>query len=244
MLVTGLEYDLRSRLEELIGAHIIASTLMQVPARIEKLISEKQLYAAVQLHVQSMLFLKRGLQTILEDLHAHLYNKGEYSAAGSTMLENDDEVPTTTSVALTTHNSQPCLEEQGHSKLPKQKRKNGISIAGTLLAVSPVSPLMAPGGKAQVAAKELLDSILDAVVRIFENHVVVGDLLEAKASQHVDVNTPKLMPVDVNWNPDSETSQATGGYNLGFSLTVLQSECQQLICEILRATPEAASADA
>jgi len=52
-------------------------------------------------------------------------------------------------------------------QLPKQKRKNGISIAGTLLAVSPVSPLMAPGGKAQVAAKELLDSILDAVVRIF-----------------------------------------------------------------------------
>ena len=52
-------------------------------------------------------------------------------------------------------------------QLPKHKRKNGISIAGTLLAVSPVSPLMAPGGKAQVAAKELLDSILDAVVRLF-----------------------------------------------------------------------------
>ena len=52
-------------------------------------------------------------------------------------------------------------------QLPKQKRKNGISIAGTLLAVSPVSPVMAPGGKAQVAAKELLDSILDTIVRIF-----------------------------------------------------------------------------
>jgi len=52
-------------------------------------------------------------------------------------------------------------------QLPKQKRKNGISIAGTLLAVSPVSPLMAPGGKGQVAAKELLDLILDVVVRIF-----------------------------------------------------------------------------
>ena len=32
-------------------------------------------------------------------------------------------------------------------------------------------------------------------------------------------------------------------YNL-FLNNVLQSECQQLICEILRATPEAASADA
>ncbi|XP_019426697.1 PREDICTED: exocyst complex component SEC8-like isoform X2 [Lupinus angustifolius] len=400
--------------------------IAQVPARIEKLIADKQFYAAVQLHVQSMLMLEReGLQTVgalqdvrseltrlrgilfykvLEDLHAHLYNKGEYSAAGSNMLENDDEVPTTTAFALTAHNSQPLsrrtrsvkgdiqtslqidgsyragsldggsfdghdeegaleLKEEATSdgnmatmrtngdikialhqmptwlsnstpdefletirksdaplhvvylqtmveclcmlgkvaaagamicqrlrptihevitskikahadllsssrssisqgsragtgdlhfikgqlesyQFPKQKRKNGISIAGTLLAVSPVSPLMAPGGKAQVAAKELLDSILDAIVRIFENHVNVGELLEAKSTQNVVINTPKSMPVDINWNPDSEASQVTGGYSIGFSLTVLQSECQQLICEILRATPEAASADA
>lgn len=52
-------------------------------------------------------------------------------------------------------------------QLPKQKRQNGISLSGTLLAVSPVSALMAPMGKAQAAAKELLDSILDSVVRIF-----------------------------------------------------------------------------
>ncbi|KAK7391396.1 hypothetical protein VNO78_19812 [Psophocarpus tetragonolobus] len=391
--------------------------IAKVPARIEKLIAEKQFYAAVQLHVQSILMLERGLQTvgalqdvrseltklrgvlfykILEDLHAHLYNKGEYSAAGSTLLENDDEVPTTTAVVLATHNSQPssrrtrllkgdnqnslqidgsyrpgsvdggsfdandeadsneeatlngsdvlkdnnalgqmptwlsnstpdefletirksdapvhvkylqtmieCLcmlgkvaaagaiicqklrptiheiitsKIKAHAELlnssrsiivqgsragtgnlhfikgqlesyqlPKQKRKNGISIAGTLLAVSPVSPLMAPGGKAQIAAKELLDSILDAVVRIFENHVIVGELLETKASLHVEMNTPRSLPVDISWNPDSEVSQVTGGYSIGFSLTVLQSECQQLICEILRATPEAASADA
>ncbi|WVZ23731.1 hypothetical protein V8G54_002275 [Vigna mungo] len=161
--------------------------------------------------------------------------------AGSTLLGNDDEVPTTTAAALAAHNSQslsrrtrsfkgdsrnslqtdgsyrtgsmagglrPTIHEIitskikahaeflnssrssiGHGshagtgnlhfikgqlesfQLPKQKPKNGISSSGTLLAVSPVSPLMAPGGKAQ-------------------------------------------------------------------------SECQQLICEILRATPEAASADA
>ncbi|CAN6565857.1 unnamed protein product [Malus baccata var. baccata] len=126
--------------------------------------------------------------------------------------------------------------------LPKQKRQNGISLSGTVLAVSPVSPVMAPTGKAQAAAKELLDSVLDAVVRIFENHVVVGELLESKSS--VDMNTPKSMPTDVNRNTDLEASQVTGGYSIGFSLTVLQSECQQLICEILRATPEAASADA
>lgn len=52
-------------------------------------------------------------------------------------------------------------------QLPKQKRQNGISLAGTLLAVSPVSAVMAPMGKAQTTAKELLDSILDSVIRIF-----------------------------------------------------------------------------
>lgn len=52
-------------------------------------------------------------------------------------------------------------------QLSKQKHQNGISLSGALLAVSPVSAVMSPSGKAQAAAKELLDSILDAVVRIF-----------------------------------------------------------------------------
>ncbi|XP_048327516.2 exocyst complex component SEC8 isoform X2 [Ziziphus jujuba] len=398
--------------------HIIAlldqiEGIAKVPARIEKLIAEKQFYAAVQLHVQSALMLEReGLQTVgalqdvrseltklrgvlfykvLEDLHAHLYNKGEYSSAAWNVLEKDEEVPTTTAVALSMNSSQPLSRRtrllkgdnqfgahgdgsyrpssvdggssfDGHDddgvlephdevikiiprqmppwlsnstpdefleaikksdaplyvkylqtmveclcmlgkvaaagaiicqrlrptiheiitskikshaehvnslrygicqpartatvglhfmkgqlesyQLPKQKRQNGISLAGTLQAVSPVSSVMAPTGKAQAAAKKLLDSVLDTVVRIFENHVVVGELLESKSAQQADMNTPKSMPTDVNWNPDSEASQVTGGYSVGFSLTVLQSECQQLICEILRATPEAASADA
>ncbi|KAL5543049.1 hypothetical protein UlMin_010759 [Ulmus minor] len=407
--------------------------IAKVPAHIEKLITEKQFYAAVQLHVQSTLMLEReGLQTvgalqdvrseltklrgvlfykILDELHAHLYNKGEYS---SSINENDDEVPTTTAVALSMNNSQPLSQRtrllkgdnqfgvhgdglyrpssidggssfdghdedgalaahdevrvnggEGYSKevkiiprqmptwllystpnefletmqksdaplhvkylqtmveclcmlgkvavvgamiwftstylcisssdnqrlrptihevitsrikahaklvnssrygvgqtarsvipglqfmkghlesyqLPKQKRQNGISLAGTLLAVSPISHVMAPTGKAQAVAKELLDSILDTVVRIFENHVVVGEILELKSSPS-DMNTPKSMSIDGNWNLDSEASQVTGGYSIGLSLTVLQSECQQLICEILRATPEAASVDA
>ncbi|XP_058204586.1 exocyst complex component SEC8 [Rhododendron vialii] len=406
--------------------------IAKVPARIEQLIAEKQLYAAVQLHVQSTLMLEReGLQTVgalqdvrseltklrgvlfykvLEDLHAHLYNKGEYSIVSSRINERDDEVPTTTAVTFSINNSQPfsrrtrllkvdnqngsygdgsyrpssvdgsssfdgrdedgameihdeatldehtaairvnggdntpkdvkivsrqtptwlsystpdefveamrksdaplnvkysqtmveCLcmlgkvaaagamicqrlrptihdiitaKIKGHAErvnysragvgqaaettttglhylkgqlesfqLSKQKRQNGISLAGMLLAVSPVSPVMAPMGTAQAAAKELLNLILDTVVRIFENHVIVGELLESKSSQQVDMNTPKSM-AEINWNPDAEASRDTGGYSIGFTLTVLQSECQQLICEIMRATPEAASADA
>ncbi|KAA0036497.1 exocyst complex component SEC8 [Cucumis melo var. makuwa] len=406
--------------------------IAKVPGRIEKLIAEKQFYAAVQLHVQSALMLEReGLQTVgalqdvrseltklrgvifykvLEDLHAHLYNKGDYSSVASIMQERDDEVPTAEAVALSLNSSQSlsrrtrsqrgdsqfgvhvdgsfrtgsvddgssydgheeastlelndeavsdgqstfsrvnggdgglkeaklatrqlptwlsnsipdefletikkldaplhvkylqtmieCLcmlgkvaaagaiicqrlrptiheiitskikayaEQRNSSRLgfgqavrsgtaahftkgqlesfhvPKHKSQNGISLAGTLIAVSPVSPVMAPMGKAQTSARDLLDSVLETVVRVFENHVVVGELLEAKVLRHADMNTPKSMPTDDNWNPDSEASQATGGYTIGFALTVLQSECQQLICEILRATPEAASADA
>ncbi|CAN6992108.1 unnamed protein product [Brassica rapa subsp. trilocularis] len=388
----------------------------KVPSCIEKLIADKQFYAAIQVYLQSSLMLEReGLQTvvgalqdvrseltklrgalffkILDDLHAHLYNRGEYSSVASSIYERDDDVPTTTAVAASRMSSQPLsrrtrtlkgdsqfvvrgltngshrtssIEEgssfDGHDeedsvehdeatdskllshqlppwlsdstpdefieavrksddplhvkylqtlvqclcmlgkvaaagaiicqklrptiheiiiskikahmetrnlsksacsqgdqtvaaglhfikgqpeayRLSKEKPQNRISNSGTHLAVSPVSPLMVPGGKAQAAAKDLLDSILDTIVKIFENHVVIGELLELKASQH-DINTPKSLPTNVNWNTDSEASQVTGGYTISYPLTVLQSECQQLICEILRATPEAASADA
>ncbi|KAI3878076.1 hypothetical protein MKX03_014344 [Papaver bracteatum] len=396
--------------------------IAKVPSRIEKLIAEKQFYAAVQLHIQSTLMLEReGLQAVgalqdvrneltklrgalfykvLEELHSHLYDKGEYSSVTASI---DDDLPTTTAHASSMNNSQPlsrrtrlfkgdnqfgasglgdgfyrrgsaeggssfdgqdddsvdihdlsasdgkvnggdgkvasrqiptwlaystpnefleavkksdaplhvkylqtmveclcmlgkvaaagaiicqrlrptiheiitskikahaavvnssrpgigdsakttspglhCFKKQMESfQLQKEKRPNGImQKAGTLLAVSPVSPTMAPLGAAQAAANELLEAVLDDIVRILENHVIVGELLESKSGQHSDLSTPKSMNGDMSWNNDSESSQNTGGYSVGFSLTVLQSECQQVICEILRATPEAASADA
>lgn len=413
--------------------HIISlldqiESVAKVPARIEKLISEKQFYAAVQLHVQSTLMVEReGLQAVgalqdikseltklrgvlffkvLEDLHSHLYNKGEYSL---NIYGRDSDVPTSATTAFSIISSQPisrrtrsmkvdnkigspmpnegfhkplysdsgsfdghddevtlempdgaasngialsakvnggdgqlkmvsrklpmwlsystpnefveameksdapihvkylqtmveCLSMLGkvaaagaiicqrlrptiheiitskikahavvinsskqgvghpgrtvspllhHSKgllesyqALKQKHQNGATLAGTLLSVSPVSQVMSPKGAAQAAANELLNVILDTIIRILENHVIVGELLESKSSQQSDIATPKLVSGDVNWSLDSEASQVTGGYSVGFSLMVVQSECQQLICEILRATPEAASADA
>ena len=65
----------------------------------------------------------------------------------------------------------------GSFQLPKQKRQNGISLTGTLLAVSPVSPVMSPTGKAQASAREVLDSILDTVVRIFGKITTFWSLL-------------------------------------------------------------------
>ncbi|XP_039023523.1 exocyst complex component SEC8-like [Hibiscus syriacus] len=325
--------------------------IAQVPARIEKLISDKQFYAAVQLHIQSALMLEReGLQSVgalqdvrseltklhgnlfykvLEDLLAHLYNKGEYSLVASDLHEKDDEVPKTTAVAIaegsyklsSIHGGSPYdgHNENGSSE-PNDEKLNGgdgkdgrvlshqipvwlfnstpdefletikksdaplhvkylqtmveclcklhkVAAAGALICQrlrSTVHEIItsrikaqahfinsskseidqgAQTGKAQVAAKELLDSILDSLVRIFGNHVVVGELIESKSSSlQNDMMNLKSMPTDGNL--DSEASQVTGGYSIGFSLSVLQSECLQLICEILRATPEAASADA
>lgn len=127
----------------------------------------------------------------------------------------------------------------------RQKVKSGPSFSGTQLAVSPVPPALAPMGVAQTAASELLSSVLEFVIRVLENHIVVGELLESKSSQQGDIiNTPKSMNGDMSWNPDTDSSQITGGFSVSFSLTVIQSECQQLICEILRATPEAATTDA
>ncbi|KAJ4749413.1 Exocyst complex component Sec8-like [Rhynchospora pubera] len=375
----------------------------KVPSRIEKLIAEKQLYAAVQLHVQSMLMLEReGLQVvgalqdvrseltklrgvlfykILEELHSHLYNKGEYSSSTLNMLDGD-EIPTTAIGGVVSNSGQPFSRRtrsikgegnfgagssllssvdggssfEGHDdesgaadglmkdsksslrdvpawlssatpdefletikkseaslavkylrtlveclcmlgkvaaagailcqrlrptihdaitaeikvysehatkaritqgtkpdfcsskglldgfKMLKHKNKNGSSLNGTQQIVSPISPLMTPTGQAQRAASELLASVLSSIIHILENHLIVGELLETKSLAHGD--SAAAAAAEVNWNPDSESSQATGGYSVTFSLSVVQSECQQLICEILRATPEAATADA
>ncbi|XP_020178218.3 exocyst complex component SEC8 [Aegilops tauschii subsp. strangulata] len=386
----------------------------KVPARIENLMAEKQLYAAVQLHVQSMLMLEReGLQAvgalqdvrsdltklrgalfykILEELHCHLYNNGEYSLVTLSMVDSED-IPTSGATGRLVNSMQPlsrrtmsikgenhfsgpatadgitktssvgcssfdgpdddsslgggcgrkdsksfsceipiflscatpdeflesmrkadaplnvkylrtlvqCLSmlrkvaaagavicqrvrptihdvitskiksyareasksnidkvakrtasDLSHShgavtcyQLPKQKKKNEASTLATQLVASPISPVMAPTGDAQHAASQLLGSIFECLVGILENHITVGELLEQKSSTDVDsVNTPHGANGDTSWNPDSEYSQPTGGFSVAFSLSVVQSECQQLLCEILRATPEAATADA
>ncbi|WVZ82361.1 hypothetical protein U9M48_029628 [Paspalum notatum var. saurae] len=390
----------------------------KVPARIENLMAEKQLYAAVQLHVQSMLILEReGLQAvgalqdvrsdltklrgvlfykILEELHGHLYNNGEYSSVILSMVDSE-EVPSSTATGRLVNSMQPlsrrtrsikgdnhiggaltadrfpkissvdggssfdgpdddssldmhesdgrtrnnsksisrevpiflscatpdeflesmiktddpinvkylrtlvqCLsmlgkvaaagavicqrvrptihdvitskikaysEEDSKSSIDKaakrisdaqhsngpiprfqmlrQKTKDAASLMAAQLVVSPISPAMAPTGEAQRAASQLLRSIFECLIDILDNHIVVGELLEQKSTSEVDnINTPHIANGDASWNPDSESSQATGGFSVAFSLSVVQSECQQLLCEILRATPEAATADA
>jgi len=387
----------------------------QVPARIEKLISEKRYYAAVQLHLHSISMLDReGIQAVgalqdvrselsklrnvlfnkvVEDLHVHLYNKGEYSVNLTATHDQDDDisniapalVPVSGNVTMSrrtrtmrqmwksgldrvlearragsgdgssdagesvvneneqgdaqrgsTNGNDDASKEDGKaphvapvwlaestpneftemllksdapqgvkylrtmveclallgkissagviisqrlrptvhdmitaeikaraaaieaarprvdqvSKLLKGgsigiyvTQKNGKS--GSLLITGQQEQTVEPMGKAQTAARELLLSILDLVTHILEHHVLVGELMEAKANIG-DHGGAYLSQTNGNlaWTNDADVNGSVGGYSLGFALTVIQSECQQLICDILRATPDATSADA
>ena len=55
-----------------------------------------------------------------------------------------------------------------------------------------------------------------------ENHIIVGELLEQKSTEVDNVNTPHIANGDASWNPDPESSQATGGFSVAFSLSVVQ----------------------
>ena len=65
MEIAFLNNNNNNNLKTLKSVMISVQYVPQVPARMEKLIAEKQFYAAVQLHVQSTLMLEReGLQTV------------------------------------------------------------------------------------------------------------------------------------------------------------------------------------
>ncbi|XP_024391449.1 exocyst complex component SEC8 isoform X3 [Physcomitrium patens] len=91
-----------------------------------------------------------------------------------------------------------------------------------------------PVAKLQTAAQELLESVFALVLQILENYVVVGQMMEAKALMSNGQPT---------WSNDVETNRPEGNYSLEIVLTVIQSEVWLLICDILRATPDAASAE-
>lgn len=99
--------------------------------------------------------------------------------------------------------------------------------------------LHAPNGLAQVTAQEVLESIMKKLTLILENHIVAGELMEARASDRSS---------DVRRTPDgdeavSKFSASTGGYSVAFVWSCMQSECQQLLCDILRANPDGGSSE-
>eukprot|EP00249_Psilotum_nudum_P022594 c28576_g1_i2 orf=370-3636(+) len=137
------------------------------------------------------------------------------------------------------------LETAFKKKLSLSSRgPKGMTVGSTVPVVGPGTPSIGPMGMGQASAQELLESILGSVTHILENHIVVGELMEGKSAIHEGPGSPRRATGDLPWNVDSDIARATGGYSLSFALIVIQSECQQLICDILRTTPDAATADA
>ncbi|GJP40093.1 hypothetical protein CLOM_g24381 [Closterium sp. NIES-68] len=121
-----------------------------------------------------------------------------------------------------------------HGIVDRAAPAGGGGVGGAGGGGGAVVGLHAPNGMAQVAAQELLESIMKKLTVILENHIVVGDLMEAKASDRSS---------DVRRTPDgdeavSKFSASTGGYSVAFVWSCMQSECQQLLCDILRANPD------
>ncbi|XP_024537637.1 exocyst complex component SEC8 [Selaginella moellendorffii] len=80
-----------------------------------------------------------------------------------------------------------------------------------------------PTGPGQTAARNLVEPVLAMLARVLANHVIVGKAMESHTG-------------------DDDT-HSVSGYNIGFAVTVIQSECQQFICDILRANADAAQTD-
>jgi exocyst complex component 4 len=74
----------------------------------------------------------------------------------------------------------------------------------------------------------------EKVLHLPENHITVGELLEQKSSTEVEnVNTPHVANGDTSWNPDSEYSQATGGFSVAFSLSVVQVAITSMLSSVM-----------
>jgi hypothetical protein len=57
---------------------------------------------------------------------------------------------------------------------------------------------------------------------VTENHVIVGEMMEANSSMQKDAMSPGRGISDVSWPVDPDVARATGGYSLSFALAVIQ----------------------
>lgn len=119
---------------------------------------------------------------------------------------------------------------------------NGNSIkppAGAHMRDGAAALVASPMHAAQVAAHDLLESIMQMLLQVLENHVCVCELIDKKVA---NVATQGSRGVSLQ-EQDIALNAPTGGYSMAFAWSCIQSEVQQLICDILRATPDSATTD-
>eukprot|EP00897_Mesotaenium_endlicherianum_P010606 jgi/Mesen1/9574/ME000065S09000 len=121
----------------------------------------------------------------------------------------------------------------------KTPQKAGAAAAAAAAAAQKAGKFTpaGPTGVAQTAAQELLESVMDMLIRVLENHVLASAIMDTKAA---DMAQMSPVPSPTGGGPGGggepeNYNESTGGYS---------SEVQQLICDVLMATPDGASADA
>eukprot|EP00850_Spirogloea_muscicola_P003874 SM000016S01862 [mRNA] locus=s16:323459:331808:+ [translate_table: standard] len=117
------------------------------------------------------------------------------------------------------------------------------SPIGARVDIKTTAPTTGPFSSAQLATQELLNSILDRLAHVLENHVVAGQTLEAKTRDGVKIGSPQ-QNTHVAPDSDADREQVMGGYSVAYIWACLQGECQHLLYEIVRASPDGTIADA
>ncbi|GBG80319.1 hypothetical protein CBR_g30687 [Chara braunii] len=104
------------------------------------------------------------------------------------------------------------------------------------LAVSSAVSSYHPMEATLAAAQDLLESVFTACLHVLENHVIVGEMMDAKLhAGGVQIQGPG---VDKTAS-DEDGSPHLGGYSIPFVWSCLQSELHQLLCDMLRVSPDA-----
>eukprot|EP00850_Spirogloea_muscicola_P018757 SM000175S03304 [mRNA] locus=s175:78774:86947:- [translate_table: standard] len=85
------------------------------------------------------------------------------------------------------------------------------------------APTTGPFSSAQLATQELLQSILDRLAHVLENHVVAGQSLEAKTRDGVKIGLPQ-QNAHVALDADGAREQVMGGYSVAYIWECLQTQ--------------------
>lgn len=115
----------------------------------------------------------------------------------------------------------------------------GVTSAGVTSAAGG-----GPAGPASVAAQQLLEEVFGVCVGALENHRLVHTFMQMRGAEDQSARQVLSPPRDESVGDGFKTG---GGelapYNLAVAWSCVQSECQALVCEVLRATPAGVSAD-
>jgi exocyst complex component 4 len=150
--------------------------------------------------------------------------------------------PRVDSIPKTSAGGSPMLLGGAHSATPHGPRGGfaGANLGGGSAAGGPT-------GAVSVAAQQLLEEVFGVCIGALENHRLVHTFMQMRAAEdqgaRAVLSPPREEGLAEGFKRDGGGGAELAPYNLGVAWSCVQSECQALVCEILRATPAGVSAD-